>query len=211
MNVRLPLIAGVALYSALALRLVSQQPAKAATSAFTEPLVLGEGPGRSVAPEGRYVLFAASEDPQKRSACQDLGCDNLWLEDEKTHKRTWIATRNSDLSAGWSPDGNAFYVQDRQASDEGILSVYKNSGARIQSVDTMILQTDPAARELFWNSHHYSKAIRWMDATHLRVRFHGHTDYYPSRCFALDYSVSLEGKLKKLSERVEPASAECPY
>jgi hypothetical protein len=163
-----------------------------------------EGRGQRVTPDGRYVLFTDSGIAPKQYGCQGIDCDNLWLEDEATHSRTSIAVRNSDLSAGWSPDGNAFYVQVRQASDMGILTLYKNTGDRLLSVDRAVLRADPAARELFHDSHHYFEADHWLDGTHLLVRFDGHTDYYPSRCFDLTYSVRLDGKLEKLSSRVVP-------
>jgi hypothetical protein len=208
MNYRLPSLAAIAVFFVTTSSpLHCQQAPNPAAKTFTTPLVAGEGPGRRVTPDGRYVLFTASGASPKQYGCQGLDCDNLWLEDETTHKRTWIAVRNSDLSAGWSPDGNAFYVQDRQASDAGILTLYKNTGERLRSVDGDLLRADPAARELFHDSHHYFEAVHWIDGTHLLVRFDGHTDYYPSRCFDLTYSVSLDGKAKKLSARVGRASA----
>jgi hypothetical protein len=209
MNLHLLPSAAIALFSfATALQLSGEQASASATTAFTSRLVVGEAsPDRRVTPDGRYVLFAAPGAPPSQYGCQGVNCDNLWLEDETTHKRTWIAVRNSGLSAGWSPDGNAFYVQDRQASDVGILTLYKNNGERLLVVGDAVLRVDPAARELFYDSHHYFEAVRWIDGTHLLVRFDGHTDYYPSRCFDLKYSVSLDGKVKKLSTRVGRASA----
>jgi len=116
---------------------------------------------------------------------------HLWLVDLQTMQRKLLATRNSALAAGWSPDGRFFYVEDRVASSEQHLSIYTDSGALFLAVDEAILHADMQARELFHNSHAYFAAIDWLNREELQVRYFGHTDYYPSRCFDLKFRLSL--------------------
>jgi hypothetical protein len=57
--------------------------------------------------------------------------------------------------------------------------------------------------------HSYFHAVRWLDARHVEVQLHGHTDgtwtgtsLRPGECFDLRYRVSRDGAVQKLSQRV---------
>jgi hypothetical protein len=51
------------------------------------------------------------------------------------------------------------------------------------------------------------EAQRFLDAHTIQAAAYGHTDEVPVRCFRFLYSVTLGGKINRLSKRVSPATA----
>jgi hypothetical protein len=154
-------------------------------------------PGGSVtrlaSPDGSKVLYSVPYQKSSNSGPQ------LWIEDSRTHRRTKLFDIGGTLSAVWSADGSAFYVNDHWASDRERAYIY--NAATLERLDILarILAEDPASR-IFANGHAYFAIERWEGARDVAVRFSGHTDEPPATSFDIRYRVSRAGAVKKLSQ-----------
>jgi hypothetical protein len=105
----------------------------AAVLANAQELYLPRGPvTRLASPDGYRILYGekSSSGPQ------------LWIEDERTRRRTKLFDVGGTLSAVWCADGSAFYVNDHWASDGERAYIYDAAtldrldiGARIEAAD----------------------------------------------------------------------------
>jgi hypothetical protein len=168
--------------------------ALAAVLANARVLDLPWGPMKRLpAPDGKFVLYgkAGVNEPQ------------LWIEDTGTHRRTKLFDIASTLTAGWSADGAAFYVNDHSGSDEEQAYIY--DAATLQRVDlgARILAND-ARSQSFSKGHAYFEVQRWEGSRAVAVRFFGHTDEPPVTHFDFRYRVSRTGAVQKLSQHTAP-------
>jgi hypothetical protein len=127
----------------------------------------------------------------------------LWIEDTHTHRRSKLFDVPSTLTAAWSPDGAAFYVDNRDGSDEELSYIY--DAATLQRIDiaARIQAEDPESRP-FSNGHAYFEIERWEGNQEIAVRFFGHTDEPPVTRFDFRYRISRTGVVKKLSRHTAP-------
>jgi hypothetical protein len=146
-------------------------------------------------PDGGMTLFekASSRAPE------------LWIENARTHQRTKLFDIGGTVSAGWSADGNAFYVNDHLASDQERAYIFNAATLKRLDIAAMIQAADPQSRP-FTNAHAYFEISRWEGAQDVSVRFFGHTDEPPARCFAFRYRISQTGVVKKLWQHIAPFS-----
>ena len=65
---------------------------------------------RLASPDGSLTLYGVPFQKGVNDGPQ------LWLEDGRTHQRQKLLDISDGISAGWSPDGMKFYVQDHSSS-----------------------------------------------------------------------------------------------
>lgn len=165
-----------------------------------------------VSPDGAYALFGSDQASQ------------LWLEDESTHERKMVSRLTlQTLTLAWSPDSAAFIANDRAASDVELAYLYDVKTLNRLDLRSCILAADAEAALFVPGQntapHSYFHAIRWLDARHVEVKLHGHTDgtrdgtsVRPGECFDLRYRVTRDGAVEKLSRRVSALTAKgCPW
>jgi len=148
---------------------------------------------RLPSPDGTFVLYEKQgvDEPQ------------LWIEDTRTHRRTKLFDIASTLTAGWSADGSAFYVNDHSGSDEEQAYIYDVATLKRVDAGVRIVAADAKTRP-FSKGHAYFEVERWADNQEVAVRFFGHTDEPPVTHFDFRYRVSRTGAVKKLSQHTEP-------
>jgi hypothetical protein len=156
---------------------------------------------RLSSPNGRSILVGTSKRidlSQECAKCFSIS-SKLWFEDSLSHARKLILDVSSTASAGWSPEGDAFYVEDHIGSN--ITEAYIYEAASLNKLDIVdrIFAADPKAKQLA-SGHAYFNVKRWQDNDNLLVRFTGHTDESPETCFDIRYLVNRSGAVKKLSE-----------
>jgi len=148
---------------------------------------------RLPSPDGTLILYekASASEPQ------------LWIENARTQRHTKLFDIPSTLSAAWSADGTAFYVNDHAGSDEELAYIY--DAATLQRIDiaARIQAEDPKSRP-FTNGHAYFHVERWEGNQEVAVRFFGHTDEPPVTDFVFRYRISRTGVVKKQSQHTAP-------
>jgi hypothetical protein len=110
------------------------------------------------------------------------------------------------LSADWSDDSTAFFVEDHLASDSTRTYLYPISTLQRLDVAALILAADPLA-ERFVEGHAYFSVDRWDGSQYLLIHLYGHTDQAPVDCFDLHYRVNRNGAVQKQSQQVRPVAA----
>ena len=167
-------------------------------SLTAQPLEFGPSGSseRRISPDGSKVLYGV---PARKGSNEP---PQLWLEDRSTHQRTKLFDILRNLSAGWSPDGRAFYVNDNNGSDVEDAYLYNARTLERFNVGAYIQAADPEGRR-FANGHVYYEVQRWLGPEEVLVRFFGHTDEAPVLDFDFRYRVSRNGEVKRLSERVK--------
>ncbi len=148
---------------------------------------------RLASPDGSKILYGVPYQKGSNSGPQ------LWIEDTRTHRRTKLFDVGGTLSAVWSGDSSAFYVNDHWASDRERAYIYNATTLKRLDIAARILAEDPASR-IFANGHTYFAIERWEGAHDVAVRFSGHTDEPPVTSFDIRYRVSMAGVVKKLSQ-----------
>lgn len=103
------------------------------------------------------------------------------------------------LSAVWSADGSAFYINDHWASDRERAYIYNAATLKRLDIAARILAEDPESHR-FAKGHTYFAIERWEGEHDVAVRFSGHTDEPPVTSFDIRYRVSTTGVVKKLSQ-----------
>src|SRR5712692_5663613 len=73
---------------------------------------------RLASPDGSRILYGVPYQSGINDGPQ------MWIEDRRTHQRNMLLSIGGTLSAVWSPDGSAFSVQDRFASDSARIYIY---------------------------------------------------------------------------------------
>lgn len=149
-------------------------------------------------PDGRHIVYGEPYQPGIREAPE------LWLRHRGRPERKRLLELTATARAFWSPDGRHFVIVDREASDRMASSVYDSEGR-------VVLKISPQGfdKELgtLATGHFYVEAQRFLDAHTIQAAAYGHTDEVPVRCFRFLYSVTLGGKINRLSKRVSPATA----
>lgn len=135
-------------------------------------------------PDGRHIVYGEPYQPGIREAPE------LWLRHRGRPERKRLLELTATARAFWSPDGRHFVMVDREASDRMASSVYDS-----EELGTLA------------TGHFYVEAQRFLDAHTIQAAAYGHTDEVPVRCFRFLYSVTLGGKINRLSKRVSPATA----
>jgi len=160
-----------------------------------------------VSPNGSYALYGLDQPAQLR------------LEDLRTHQSKLVfRVTVQTLTLAWSPDGTAFIANDRASSDLEFAYIFDVNTLHHLDLRSRILAAHPAAARFAPGPntapHSYCHAIRWLDARHVEVALHGHTDgvrisdsVHPGDCFDLRYRVSRDGAVEKLSQRVSPVTS----
>ena len=160
--------------------------------ANAQQLDLPQGPNkRLAAPDGSQILYGvrSSNAPQ------------LWIDDRRAHRRIKLFDIGGTLSAAWSPDGSAFYVNDHWASDRECAYVYDAATLKRMDIAAMIQAADPQSRR-FAAGHAYYEIERWVGSQHVAVRFFGHTDVPPVSIFEFSYAISRDGAVEKAGQRI---------
>jgi len=183
---------------------VSQAPGQRRSVSLSPPF----GPAnRLVSPDRAYALFGSGTAPQ------------LWLEETHTHQRRLVfEVTLQTLSLAWSPDSTAFIANDRAVSDLELAYIYDVKTLDRLDLRGRILAAHPEAARFVPSQntapHSYCHAARWLDAQHVEVQLHGHTDGFrkgasvqPGDCFDLRYCVSRDSIVQELSKRVFPLSS----
>jgi hypothetical protein len=154
----------------------------------------------------------------------------LWLEDERTHEiRKVMDVTVQTMTLAWSPDSSAFIANDRALSD--VENAYVYDAKKLDRIDLrrQVLAADHWAASRFTASanlaasHSYFHALRWLDARHIEMQLHGHTDgtlsgrpfrpghaedsIRPGDCFDLRYRVGIDGVVQRLSQRIAPLTS----
>jgi len=157
-----------------------------------------------ISPNGGFALFGDDKDAE------------LWLEDTRSHQRKSIVKITvQTLSLAWSPDSTAFVVNDRAVSDLETAYIYNVKTLDRLDLRRAILAADAEAGTFVPRGnagpHSYFHVLRWLDATHVEVQLHGHTDgrrdgsaVRPGDCFDVRYRVDRAGVVQKLSRALSP-------
>ncbi|MGA2882478.1 MAG: hypothetical protein ABSG13_26280 [Bryobacteraceae bacterium] len=162
--------------------------------ASAQELYLPQGPvTRLASPDASQILYSQKSNNGTQ----------LWIEDKRTHRKTKLFDVGGTLSAAWSADGTAFYVNDHWASDRERAYICDAATLQLLDIADRILAEDPETRP-FAAGHTYFAIERWDGTQDVAVRFSGHTDEPPVVQFDFRYRVSRTGVVKKLSQRTAP-------
>jgi hypothetical protein len=155
-------------------------------------------------PDRRFVLYGLPYQHGVREGPE------LWIRNRRTGERRLLLQVSGTARAEWAPDGSAFYIADRLASDSALSYVYDADGRKPLDVRDILLKADPRLQP-FATGHVYVNTVKWLDSRTLLVSWFGHTDDAPVRCFQFRYKVDRTGKVRKLSGRVSPVTDRgCP-
>ena len=127
----------------------------------------------------------------------------LWLEDTRTAQRQKLLEISDTVSAGWSPDGTKFYVQDHSSSGSTESYIYDARSLKRVDLGALIRKSDSSISR-FASGHAYFDMERWESPEIVIVHFYGHTDEPPVVCFDLRYRVKFSGTTTKLEQHVLP-------
>jgi hypothetical protein len=167
----------------------------AALTMNAQELYLPSGPVKRLpSPDGSKILHGV---PYQRGLRDE---PQLWIEDTRTHRRTKLFDVGGTLSAVWSADGSAFYVNDHWASDRERAYIYNAATLQRLDIAARVMAQYPETR-IFAKGHTYFAIEGWEGAPDVAVRFSGHTDEPPVISFDFRYRVSRAGAVKKLSEK----------
>jgi hypothetical protein len=128
----------------------------------------------------------------------------LWLRHRGRPERKRLLELTTTARAFWSPDSRHFVIVDREASNTMTSSIYDTEGRVVLEISP---EDSDAELRTMATGHFYVEAQRFLDAHTIRIAAYGHTDEAPVRCFRFIYSVTLGGKINRLSKRVSTATA----
>ena len=161
---------------------------------------------RLASPDGSLILYGVPFQKGVNKGPQ------LWLEDGRTHHRQKLLdiSDSDGVSAGWSPDGMKFYVQDQSTSSSTEASrtlrrhesyIYDARSLKRVNLGAMIRKSDSSISRLA-SGHAYFDVERWESPDTVIVHFYGHTDEPPIVCFDLLYQVRLGGTPTRLYQNL---------
>jgi hypothetical protein len=139
----------------------------------------------------------------------------LTLENWTSHQQTLIKEYSRSLAVGWSPDSQAFFVNDEYVSNLADAWIYWVDLKAPVSLNDAILAADPEAKAMAAD-HAYFLAGAWLTARKLRVEYCGHGGKSPGRQFDFIYEASLSGShgssptIRRVSHRVRPMKLSTP-
>jgi hypothetical protein len=188
---RVRLILGVAMgVASLFLDQANGQPAAVLDLPFG-PLT------RLASPDGSLILYGVPFQKGVNKGPQ------LWLGDARTDQRQKLLDISDGVSAGWSPDGTKFYVQDHSSSSSTESYIYDARSLKRVDLGALITKSDSSISR-FASGHAYFDMERWESPEAVIVHFYGHTDEPPVVCFDLRYRVKFSGTTTKLEEHLFP-------
>lgn len=202
-------------------------------------------PVRISSPDQRWILV--TEDlgmgcPNNRPAvprakpAQTLAEANdihLFLEDRVSQHRWPIALDGWGGSAGWSPSGQAFFINESISSNEAEAALYRLHPGTLQTEEasvlekidmrSRILRLDPKLRRLT-GDHDYFFVRKWIDPQTVLVQFCGHAPdtsrlihpfgdrrtAHPAASFNSFYQIRLDGQItRQKSAFCSPDKQDC--
>jgi hypothetical protein len=145
-------------------------------------------------PDGSLILYGGPFQKGVNKGSQ------LWLEDGRTHRRQKLLDISRQklldisegVSAGWSPDGMKFYLQDHSSSSSTESHIYDARSLKRVDLGAMIRKSDSSISR-FGAGHAYVDMERWEGPDTVIVHFYGHTDEPPVVCCDVHYQVKLGG------------------
>jgi dipeptidyl aminopeptidase/acylaminoacyl peptidase len=146
---------------------------------------------RLASPDGAFILYERT----------DGSGPQLWIEDTRKHRLTKLFDISGTLSAAWSPDGSAFYVNNDWASDRESAFIYETGTLQRIDIASSIQAADPRTRQ-FASGHAYYEVDHWTRRRYVSARFFGHTDLPPVAMFEFSYAISRSGAVEKAGERI---------
>jgi hypothetical protein len=152
---------------------------------------------RLASPDGSLILYGVPFQKEVNRGPQ------LWLENARTHQRQKLLDISDGVSAGWSPDGTKFYVQDHSSSSSTETYIYDTRSLKRIDLGALIRKSDSSISR-FASGHVYFDMERWESPQTMIVHFYGHTDTQPVVCFDLRYRVKLSGTATKLEQHIFP-------
>ena len=152
---------------------------------------------RLLSPDGSLILYGVPFQKEVNGGPQ------LWLEDARTHQRQKLLDISDGVSAGWSPDGTKFYLQDHSSSSSTESYIYDARSLKRVDLGALIRKSDSSISR-FTSGHAYFLMERWESPQTVIVHFYGHTDTPPVVCFDLRYRVKFSGTTTKLQQHVFP-------
>ena len=156
------------------------------------------GVSRLDSPDRRHTIYGEPFQTGVRAEPE------LWLRHAGSPERKRLLELSSTAKVFWSPDSRHFVIVDHQNSSAMSSSVYDAEGRVVLRIRPD--QSDAELRAIA-TGHYYVEAQQFLDANTLRVAAFGHTDQAPVRCFRAIYSVTLGGRIDRISKRISPPTA----
>ena len=153
---------------------------------------------RLPSPDGRHMVYGKPFQSGVNSGPE------LWLSHTGSLEGKRLLELSSTAKVFWSPDSRYFVIVDHANSSAMTSTVYAADGRVALQIRPE--QSDDELRAIA-SGHYYVEAQQFLDANTLRVAAFGHTDQPPVRCFRAIYSVTLGGKVDRISKRVSRATA----
>ena len=175
--------------------MVIQPPLLAAQEKSAHPPVVELPRGalsRIPSPNGKWTLiFECPKDCNER---------RLSIEDSASHTRRLVREYQRSLSVSWAPDSRSFFVHDAYLSNEALSYVYDPVTLNATDLAKLLVAGDPGAAQFLGAGHSYLHAKRWVSSRELLVVLYGHFDEPPPRGFTLQYRITLDGHVHKISQ-----------
>jgi len=154
---------------------------------------------RIQSPNGSWTLIA--------SLFSAVHANTLTLEEHTTHRDKIVKLYDRSIGVGWSPDSQAFFLNDAYGSDREGAYIYRLGEDQPFPLDNLILKFDSDARRISAD-HTYFRVRRWFNASTILVEYCGHGSDPPAQQFDFLYRISLSGTdsrptvVERLSHRV---------
>jgi hypothetical protein len=149
-------------------------------------------------PDGRHIVYGERYRGGIRNAPE------LWLRHHARPERKRLLELSATAKVFWSPDSGHFVIVNREGSDTMTSSVYNTNGRVVLEISPQ--DSDNELRRIA-TGHFYVEAQRFLVARTVRVAAYGHTDEGPVQCFRFIYSITVSGRVDRLSKRISPATA----
>ena|SRR5882672_1910207 len=175
--------------------LLTQLPLLAAQTKSVHPPVVHlprAAVSRIPSPNGKWTLiFECPKDCSER---------RLSIEDSTSNTRRLIGEYDRSLIISWAPDSHLFFVVDAHASNETLSYVYDPVTLKVTDLAKLLVAGDPGAAQFLGVGHSYLQAKRWVNSRELLVVLYGHFDEPPLGGFTLQYRLTLDGHVQKISQ-----------
>lgn len=128
---------------------------------------------------------------------------NLLLKNKRTGRIRKIGLLGWGGAVRWAPDSAAFSLNDYVASNDNEAYLYRVKDLKKVDLREAIRQSDHSVQR-FMDGHTYFRVMRWLDNDRVLIDLCGHTDTLPVAQFDARYEVTLDGSVRKLSEKDGP-------